>query len=74
MRLLYNLPLVIDRFLSFRREATSLTVSLAQWLAFTHHEVVRAHLNIDESVSGKCRLARRRWSAAELACDLSHAN
>ena len=28
-------------------------VSLAQWLAFTPHELVRAHLNIDESVLEK---------------------
>ena len=28
-------------------------VPLAQWLAFTPHELVRAHLNIDESVLAK---------------------
>ena len=28
-------------------------VSLSQWLKFTSHELVRAHLNIDESVLTK---------------------
>ena len=28
-------------------------VSLAQWLAFTPHELVRAHLNIDEAAPGR---------------------
>jgi oxalate decarboxylase len=28
-------------------------VSLSQWLAFTPHELVRAHLNIDESLLKK---------------------
>jgi oxalate decarboxylase len=38
------------RFLEIFRSDYYADVSLAQWLAFTPHELVRAHLNIDESV------------------------
>src|SRR3979409_1281784 len=38
------------RFLEIFRSDHFADVSLAQWLAFTPHELVRAHLNIDESV------------------------
>jgi oxalate decarboxylase len=38
------------RFLEMFRSPRFEDVPLAQWLAFTPHELVRAHLNIDESV------------------------
>ncbi|MCU1286710.1 MAG: oxalate decarboxylase [Acidobacteriales bacterium] len=38
------------RFLEIFRSDHYADVSLAQWLKFTPHELVRAHLNIDESV------------------------
>jgi oxalate decarboxylase len=38
------------RFLEIFRSDYFADVSLAQWLKFTPHELVRAHLNIDESV------------------------
>jgi oxalate decarboxylase len=38
------------RFLELFRSDRFEDVSLAQWLALTPHELVRAHLNIDESV------------------------
>ena len=38
------------RFLEMFRSPKFEDVPLAQWLAFTPHELVRAHLNIDESV------------------------
>jgi oxalate decarboxylase len=41
------------RFLEMFRSPKFEDVPLAQWLAFTPHELVRAHLNIDESVLGK---------------------
>jgi len=41
------------RFLEIFRSDHFADVSLAQWLAFTPHELVRAHLNIDESVLKK---------------------
>ena len=40
-------------FLEIFRSDYFADVSLAQWLAFTPHELVRAHLNIDESVLAK---------------------
>jgi oxalate decarboxylase len=41
------------RFLEIFRSDHFADVSLAQWLAFTPHELVRAHLHIDESVLEK---------------------
>jgi oxalate decarboxylase len=41
------------RFLEIFRSDHFADISLAQWLAFTPHELVRAHLNIDESVLAK---------------------
>jgi oxalate decarboxylase len=41
------------RFLEMFRSPVFEDVPLAQWLAFTPHELVRAHLNIDESVLAK---------------------
>ena len=41
------------RFLELFRSDHFADVSLAQWLAFTPHELVRAHLNIDESILAK---------------------
>jgi oxalate decarboxylase len=41
------------RFLEIFRSDHFADVSLAQWLAFTPRELVRAHLNIDESVLAK---------------------
>jgi oxalate decarboxylase len=41
------------RFLELFRSDYYADVSLSQWLAFTPHELVRAHLNIDESVLTK---------------------
>lgn len=41
------------RFLEIFRSDHFADVSLAKWLAFTPHELVRAHLNIDESVLSK---------------------
>jgi oxalate decarboxylase len=38
------------RFLEMFKSDHFADVSLAKWLAFTPHELVRAHLNIDESV------------------------
>lgn len=38
------------RFLEIFRSSYFADVSLAQWMAFTPHELVRAHLNIDESL------------------------
>jgi oxalate decarboxylase len=38
------------RFLEIFRSDYYADISLSQWLAFTPHELVRAHLNIDESV------------------------
>jgi oxalate decarboxylase len=41
------------RFLELFRSDHYADVSLAQWLKFTPHELVRAHLNIDETVLEK---------------------
>jgi oxalate decarboxylase len=41
------------RFVEIVRSDHFADVSLAQWLALTPHELVRAHLNIDESVLEK---------------------
>jgi len=41
------------RFLEIFRSDYYADVSLSQWLAFTPHELVRAHLNIDESLLKK---------------------
>jgi len=41
------------RFLEMFKSPVFEDVPLAQWLAFTPHELVRAHLNIDESVLAK---------------------
>ncbi len=41
------------RFLEMFKSPKFEDVPLAQWLAFTPHELVRAHLNIDESVLAK---------------------
>jgi oxalate decarboxylase len=41
------------RFLEIFRSDHYADISLSQWLAFTPHELVRAHLNIDESVLAK---------------------
>lgn len=41
------------RFLEIFRSSYYADISLSQWLAFTPHELVRAHLNIDESVLKK---------------------
>jgi oxalate decarboxylase len=40
-------------FLEIFRSDYFADVSLAQWLAFTPHELVRAHLNVDESLLAK---------------------
>jgi oxalate decarboxylase len=41
------------RFLELFRSDRYADISLAQWLKFTPHELVRSHLNIDESVLAK---------------------
>lgn len=41
------------RFLEIFRSDRFADISLAKWLAFTPHALVRAHLNIDESVLAK---------------------
>jgi oxalate decarboxylase len=45
-----NIGTTTLRFLEIFRSDYYADVSLAQWLAFTPHDLVRAHLNIDESV------------------------
>jgi oxalate decarboxylase len=45
-----NIGTTTLRFLEIFRSDHFADVSLAQWLKFTPHELVRAHLNIDESV------------------------
>jgi oxalate decarboxylase len=45
-----NIGTTTLRFLEIFRSDYYADVSLSQWLAFTPHELVRAHLNIDESV------------------------
>jgi oxalate decarboxylase len=47
------------RFLEMFRSDRYADVSLAQWLASTPHELVRAHLNIDESVLAKIPASKR---------------
>ena len=48
-----NIGTTTLRFLEIFRSDYFADVSLAQWLKFTPHELVRAHLNIDESVLAK---------------------
>jgi hypothetical protein len=48
-----NIGTTTLRFLEIFQSDHYADVSLAQWLAFTLHELVRAHLNIDESVLAK---------------------
>jgi len=48
-----NIGATTLQFLEIFRSDHYADVSLAQWLAFTPHELVRAHLNIDESVLTK---------------------
>jgi len=48
-----NIGTTTLRFLELFRSDHYADVSLAQWLAFTPHELVRAHLNINESVLAK---------------------
>src|SRR5438105_341784 len=48
-----NIGATTLRFLEIFRSDYFADVSLAQWLAFTPHELVRAHLNVDESVLAK---------------------
>jgi oxalate decarboxylase len=45
-------------FLEIFRSDYYADVSLAQWLAFTPHELVRAHLNIDESLLTKIPVSK----------------
>ncbi len=47
------------RFLELFKSDYFADVSLAHWLAFTPHELVRAHLNIDESVLEKISKNKR---------------
>lgn len=47
------------RFLEIFRSDYFADVSLAQWLAFTPFELVRAHLNIDKSVLAKVSKTKR---------------
>jgi oxalate decarboxylase len=48
-----NIGTTTLRFLEIFRSDHFADVSLAQWLAFTPHELVKAHLGIDESVLAK---------------------
>jgi hypothetical protein len=48
-----NIGTTMLRFLEIFRSEYFADVSFAQWLAFTPHELVRAHLNIEESVLAK---------------------
>jgi len=45
-----NIGTTTLQFLEIFRSDHYADVSLAQWLALTPHDLVRAHLNIDESV------------------------
>ena len=47
------------RFLEVFRSDYFADLSLAHWLAFTPHELVKAHLNIDESVLEKISKNKR---------------
>ena len=46
------------QFLELFRSSPFADMSLAKWLALTPHELVRAHLKIDESVLAKIPLRR----------------
>jgi oxalate decarboxylase len=48
-----NIGTTTLKFLEIFRSDYFADVSLAQWLSFTPHELVRAHLNIDESLLAK---------------------
>jgi oxalate decarboxylase len=48
-----NIGTTTLRFLEIFRSDRFADISLAQWLAFTPHELVRSHLNIEESVLEK---------------------
>ena len=48
-----NTGMTTLRFLELWKTDRFSDVSLAQWLAFTPYELVRAHLNIDKSVLSK---------------------
>jgi oxalate decarboxylase len=50
-----NIGTTTLRFLEIFRSDHYADVSLAQWLAFTPYELVRAHLHIDKSVLSKVR-------------------
>jgi oxalate decarboxylase len=54
-----NIGTTTLRFLEIFRSDRFADVSLAQWLAFTPHELVRAHLNIDESVLANVPTVKR---------------
>lgn len=48
-----NIGTTTLRFLEIFRSSTFADISLSKWLAFTPHELVKAHLNIEESVLAK---------------------
>jgi oxalate decarboxylase len=48
-----NIGTTTLRFLELFRSDRFADISLAKWLAFTPHELVRAHLNVDEPVLAK---------------------
>lgn len=54
-----NIGTTTLRFLEIFKSDYFADVSLAHWLAFTPHELVRAHLNIDESVLKKITKKKR---------------
>lgn len=54
-----NIGTTTLRFLELFKSDYFADVSLAHWLAFTPHELVRAHLNIDESVLKKINKGNR---------------
>lgn len=54
-----NIGTTTLRFLEIFKSNYFADVSLAHWLAFTPHELVRAHLNIDESVLKKISKNKR---------------
>jgi oxalate decarboxylase len=54
-----NIGTTTLRFLEIFKSDYFADVSLAHWLAFTPHELVRAHLNIDESVLEKISKHKR---------------
>jgi oxalate decarboxylase len=53
-----NIGTTTLKFLEIFRSDYYADVSLAQWLAFTPHELVRAHLNIDESLLAKIPVSK----------------